>query len=265
MSDDNDTPFVETLPEEYRDNAVFSSYKDMGGLLKSHVELNKMLGKPRVDLPQDDWKDEDYDKFYSKLGRPEKAEAYAEGLELPEGVELDQDQVKWATDQFHKLGISDKAGKQLLKDYITRQIEQDQATQSSKAQSAEEATAALKAEWGDNYDTKMELVNGVAKKFGDDEFLESLNNPDFGNNIGLVKFIANVGEEFEEDVVGGSSGAPSVSPQARAKLQLDQNRQDPEKVRLLNTPLYNLREDEQVAAKALRAENENLYRLAYKD
>ena len=46
MSDDNDTPFVETLPEEYRDNAVFSSYKDMGGLLKSHVELNKMLGKP---------------------------------------------------------------------------------------------------------------------------------------------------------------------------------------------------------------------------
>jgi len=25
MSDDNDTPFVETLPEEYRDNAVFSS------------------------------------------------------------------------------------------------------------------------------------------------------------------------------------------------------------------------------------------------
>ena len=40
------------LPAEYKDNAAFASYKDLGGLLKSHLEAQKMIGYDKVLKPK---------------------------------------------------------------------------------------------------------------------------------------------------------------------------------------------------------------------
>lgn len=258
-----DTPFHQTLPEAYRDNPTFESYKDMDGLLKSHVELNKMLGKPRVDLPQDNWKEEDYDKFYSKLGRPDSPEGYAEGLETPEGVELDADRVKWASELLHKHGISGKAGKEIIQEYINQQIEADQQAQASQAMSVEEATKELKEAWGDNYDTRLQLVRGVAEKFGGEKFKEALQNPAIGNNTAFLEFLYEVSQEFAEDVATGAPGAPMVSKQAQARMQIDAMKADESKFRLLTAPMHSLDEREKVMAKNLRAQQKDLYDVAY--
>jgi len=262
---DEPNEFIQSLPETYRDDPVFEPYKDMDGLLKSHKELSKMMGKPRVDLPQDSWGEEDYNKFYTKLGRPEEASGYTQDLELPEGVELDEETAKWASDLLHKHGVSGKAGKEVIKAYINRQVEQDKAKAAELDQTAAETEKALRADWGDDYETNMELVKGVAQKFGDESFLELLNSPELGNNPALVRFIAKVGEEFREDVASGSAGAPPVSRQARARMELDQMKTDPSKSRLLNTPEHMLDEGEQITRRSLLAERSNLYRLAYPD
>ena len=256
-------PFHQTLPEGYRDNPTFESYKDMDGLLKSHVELNKMLGKPRVDLPQDNWKEEDYDKFYSKLGRPDSPEGYVEGIETPEGVELDADRVKWASEMLHKHGVNGKAGKEIIQEYINQQVEADKEAQASQAMSVEEATKELKEAWGDNYDVNLELARGAAAKFGGEEFVELINDPKYGNNPLFLKMLCAVGEECKEDIATGAPGAPMVSQKARAKMELQSMRDDPVKHRLLTYPMHSFDEGEKVMAKNLRAQQKNLYDIAY--
>lgn len=260
MSEENE--FIQSLPEEYREEPSLQSYKDVGGLIKSHLELNKMMGRPRVDLPQDSWGDEDYDKFYNKLGRPEKPEGYTSELQMPEGVELNEDESKWASELLHKHGVSRKAGQEVIKAYVERQVEQNQAAETAQQQTAAETEAALKAEWGGDYEANMELVKGVAAKFGDDEFSELLQNPAIGNNPALIKFIANVGDEFREDVASGTPGAPAVSQKSRARMELDQMKSDPEKFRIMWSEDHKLNESEKIQKKNLHALRVNLMKMA---
>lgn len=262
MSEENE--FLSTLDEGLRDDTALAPFKDVNGLAKSYAELSRTMGKPRVDLPDDSWDEVKWNDHYTKLGRPETAEGYAKDMALPEGVELNAEEAKWASELFHKNGISDKAGKDLLSQYVARQVEQESAREAAKTQSAADTEASLREEWGESYDGKLDMIKGLLTKFDNDSgFMESLNSSELGNNAQFTKFLAGLAEEFKEDIVTGAAGAPVVNGVTRAKMELESMKTDPDKSRLLNSAAYTLSEGERITQKSLLAQRSNLYKLAF--
>src|ERR1035441_2671844 len=74
----NGTPWIASVAgvrDEYKGLPSLKSYKDINGLLSSHIALEKKMGSA-VNVPGPEATDEDRAAFYSKLGRPEPAEKY---------------------------------------------------------------------------------------------------------------------------------------------------------------------------------------------
>lgn len=92
-------PQSEFLPESLKDVAALQKFKDVEGLAKGYISLEKELGG-RIKLPDfESGSEEDLNKFWSKLGRPEKSDGYTvDGLE-------NADDFKNAA---HKAGLSVK-------------------------------------------------------------------------------------------------------------------------------------------------------------
>lgn len=92
-------PQSEFLPESLKDVAALQKFKDVEGLAKGYMSLEKELGG-RVKLPDfENGNEDDLNKFWSKLGRPEKSDGYAiEGLENVEDFK----------NAAHKAGLSVK-------------------------------------------------------------------------------------------------------------------------------------------------------------
>lgn len=65
---------AEAIPPEYRDKPYFKD-KDFVGLIKDHVNLQTLLGQPRIGVPKDDAPEDDWGKFLGTL-RPKTLDEY---------------------------------------------------------------------------------------------------------------------------------------------------------------------------------------------
>src|SRR5216684_1515358 len=102
-------------PATIKDNPGLSKFKTQEDLEKGYIELEKSYGGstsvPAVDAPAAEW-----DAFYSKVGRPEKADGYK--IELPkfEGVDykVPDETVKGFLAEAHKAGLTGKQAQTLM-------------------------------------------------------------------------------------------------------------------------------------------------------
>ena len=227
-------PFAEQLPEDIRADAVFKDIKDLAGLAKSYKGQAHLLGVPKdqlLRLPTDD-KPESWAPIYDKLGRPTKAEEYK--LTLPQGAELNKE---FATPLFakaHELGISQK---QLdgLYGALRSQGETAQKAAADKAKSdMDAASAALKSEWGQAYDQKMNEASAAIDVYAEQMKIPglkaALDKTGLGNSPELAKLFASLAANLKEDgkltgkaLGGGDLKSPVEAQQEINALRADKN------------------------------------------
>ena len=120
-------------------NDKFSSIED---LVKSHINLESMLGKDKMVAPTENDGEEVWTQARKALGYPDNPDAY----EIPDAFD---DQTSSALrSAFHEAGIDIRQSKKLLA-FLGEGVEADaQAAQQSQANSAEEAIKSLEAEVG---------------------------------------------------------------------------------------------------------------------
>lgn len=63
------------LPDDLKSDPSLKDFKDVGGLAKSYVEAQKLIGSS-IRLPREGAGEDELSKFYNRLGRPEKIEGY---------------------------------------------------------------------------------------------------------------------------------------------------------------------------------------------
>lgn len=97
-----------------------------------------------------------------KFAIPAKPEDY--GLEVPQGQ--DGAFAKTAAGWFHKHGIPAAAAKGLVADWNTFVASQQQATDTAKQQKGEQELNTLRGEWGQQYETNVELGRRAMRTFG---------------------------------------------------------------------------------------------------
>lgn len=135
-----------------------SGYKDPTSLIDGFRSTKSYVGMDKNDLIRIPKADEngnrDFSEVYKALGRPEKAEEYGLG---------DTDFAKAAANKLFELGLSATQAKGLAE----FMAQQDEAIKKSADddwnQKVDDGIAALKKEWGANYEVNKELASKAVR------------------------------------------------------------------------------------------------------
>jgi len=182
----------------------FSGEKWKENLAKSYVELEKKLGST-VQVPKEGASEEEWGKFFSKIGRPDSPDKY----ELP-GEIADEVKAVVAKEAF-KNGVTPKQ----LQSVIAA-LQQGGQAQMAKADEAvqkeyETAVSTLKSEYGNDFDSNVQLaakaLHGLFPN-GSAAILEK----SLGNDPRLIRDLVALGKRLGEDgIVKGEAPAAKKS------------------------------------------------------
>lgn len=169
------------VPQEYSDRGWAKDIKSPDDLWKLTDNAQSLIGKRPAGIPTSGAPQEEWEKFYTALGRPESPDAYELKTEvegLPEGFDAAPYEGK-AKAFFHKLGLSPEKANQAWNDYLAMELE---GVQEMQTQSAEQKKV-LDAEfdklrqdlWGDNYEQVSTQAQDFIKSALPDELKPVVN------------------------------------------------------------------------------------------
>jgi hypothetical protein len=141
-------------------------WKDLNAPLKSYKELQAKLGEkvlapPDHDAGQDEWND-----FYSKMGRPEAPGEY--NLPMPEGtpenIPYDRDFADKFKNWAHEAGLSPKQAQTLHDQYVKDTVAKLGNSAESRVAEIESAHKAIVEKWGDPETDGYKRQNEMARR-----------------------------------------------------------------------------------------------------
>ena len=224
----------------------FADTKDgLGEAIKSHLLLEKLLGYEKVPIPKSKDDQAAWSVFSKAMGIPDKAEGYAlPDAEIPESMKgLSFDKTKFA-EIVHANKLTPEAAKGLWTAY-TNMTKQTYA----KALKDHEDLMTnninqLKGEWGDAYQSKIELGQMVINKFAQDSETNDFITATLSKDPRGIKFLAKLGDQFAENKIGDFRYQRHSLTPDEAQAELDSVRRD------MNHPYNN---DKAPAAERQRA------------
>lgn len=199
-------------------------WKTPQDLLASYRGAEKLIGVPPesvVKIPQGEFNAEVFNtQVYDKLGRPKEATGYELSKLVPTGG--DTKFADAAAGKFHELGLNTRQAQELTKWWNSTAGEM--TTAQKTAQDAKHATeiSALKADWGQSFDSNSQLVDKAAEGFGmtqpQVEALKTAMGP-----AAAMKFLHNIGTKMG---VSDEFLNPDKRPTFAGGLNADQAKQE---------------------------------------
>jgi hypothetical protein len=168
--------FRDTLPEDLKTSEHLEGVEDTAGLARYYVDLKSNYLKP-----------------------PDTADEYE--FEMPEGFNVDDN----AYSEFKKMafdeGINQKQFSALMGMEATRHKSALESIRTNIDTARTESETALKTEWGDKYQEKLDGANRILKheSFADGAFKQFLNDTRFGDNPHVIKFFSKLSDLISED------------------------------------------------------------------
>jgi len=214
--------FLEMIPTDLREHPSLSPIKDVENLARSYVNAQRLIGSDKIPMPVNPT-DEDLDRIYDRLGRPESPEGY--GIKT-DGTIVTEDVAANFADISHKLRLTPQQAEGIM-DYYRSSVEQSISAESGITEEARENTeAALRQEWGRAYEQKVESAAKVAQEFADPEMfsLQLADGSRLGDNAEFIKAFAKIAEFRQtvtsEDTVAEISQSNVMTP-ANARAEID--------------------------------------------
>ena len=182
--------FHDSLPEDIRESEHLKE-----------VENNESLARYYVDLKKD------------YLAPPETAEGYE--FEKPEGFMASDAELANIKQVAFDNGINQKQFANMMKFNADSQKAGLKKWNDTIATKRAEGETALKTEWGDNYEKKLEAAKSVLnhEKVADADFKQFLEDSRLGDNPQVIKFFAKLSDLIGEDAFNkpgtGDDSAPA--------------------------------------------------------
>jgi hypothetical protein len=209
------------IPQELRNDPNITKYKTVGELAKGHLESIKLIGKKDVIVPSENDPPEVWDKFYSKIGRPEKAQGYT--LKIPDGLHpmikvTPEGEGQWR-EAAHKIGLTNAQMNALIGWHLTTVSNALKQKDESNGRELAQTQKGMRDEWGPDYPQNITLAQRVVKMFGGDEGIKALG--DLGNNPSLLRMMVNIGKRMSEDSVERGEFNELLGSAQEARKQLE--------------------------------------------
>lgn len=171
---------------------------NVANLMKSYVHMEGLLGKDKIQIPDETFTEDQWGQVFDKLGRP-SLDKYDVKNNLAQGLQEDKAFVENFKKTAHEAGLLPKQAQKVL-DYFNSSVgEKYTATVESQKQSLEEARNVLRQEYGQAYESKLKLANHAIDQFASPEELEMLQKSGILDNPVLAKLFVKIGEGLKED------------------------------------------------------------------
>ena len=230
------------------DNKGFVSNKGWdspGAAVKAYRELESRVGRS-ITVPGDNDDPTAWDKVYNKLGRPESPDKY--GIQAPEGQS--DAFAKWASENFHKAGLSTKQAATLVEQWGEFSKQQSAAVAEAQEGQAKSQAERLRTEWGADYEKNFGLAKTAAQQFGvQGDVIDALENQ-LGYD-GVMKFFREIGVKMGEGDFhegGASFNFGGLTP-SQAQAELNRMYNDKEWSAAFHNPNKNNAEHKEAVAK----------------
>lgn len=217
--------WVSGLPDPLKTNESLTKFKTVGDFANDYLAVSTKASEleQRVSnsIPKlkDDATDAERSQFFDALGRPKDAKEYefeGEDKNAPEWTNY------WKQES-HKLGLTKPQAKALSSAFNKQMQGMVEAHNAKMQTEVTTATEKLKSEWGDKFDTNVELAKRVYQKHIGTEF-----DKDFDAGTGttrlqtmrlIMKFAALTGEDRSPQGGNGIPGKPVGNPFPNSKMQ----------------------------------------------
>lgn len=221
------TDWRAALPPEMQEDASLKKYKNVTDLANAYKNAQKVIGGPKIALPNANTSEAEWKEIYTKLGVPEKIEDYS--VKFKDGTNID---AKFGADfkaMAHKLGVLPKQAQALAEWFSDANI--NATVEATKARDANfnKTVEGLKATWGNAFDMNVARANKVVQSVGGPEMVEHFKALGLGGDQKTMIFLAKLGETLykEDKLVGGNpGGTPALTP-AETKAEINKIMGDP--------------------------------------
>jgi len=170
--------------------------------IESHANLEKLLGHEKVPIPKDINDVEGWNRFSKAMGIPDKAENYGlPDAALPEsmkGITIDKNQF---AEVVHAHKLTPAQAKGLWEAYQKINVDIYTKTMQEHQERITQTVNQLKSEWGDTYETNVELGQAVINKFSTDQETNDFITSQLASDPRGVKFLAKIGDQFAENKI----------------------------------------------------------------
>jgi hypothetical protein len=220
------------LPADYANSPTMKKFQDtpegLSEAVKSHLSLESLLGNEKVPIPKS--KDDLAARalFNKAMGIPDKPDGYGlEDPKLPDHIKgMTFDKAKFA-EIVHKNHLTPDQAKDLWGSYteMTKQVYENAVKEQQTKMTG--IINQMRGEWGDAYQSKLELGQMVINKFSDNQEMNDFITATLASDPRGIKFLAKVGDQFAENKVGDFGyQRHSLTPE-EAQKEISQIRQDP--------------------------------------
>lgn len=200
--------WFDNLPEQYHEG--ISKFKSQEDLAKSYLSLEKS-SSGKVKLPAEDAPDEDWAKFYGKLGRPEKPEEYS--VDVDNTNEEFMERLKSLS---HGANLSKKQFEKVAKGLYEYEATLMEEVKSAQEKSQKEMLESLSKELGGEEKLKETIAGAVAavaeieEKHGITGLKEHFDKTGLGDDPYMIKLFKFIGDNILPDtlVKGSPPGKP---------------------------------------------------------
>lgn len=221
-----------TLRTDLKDSPLLQKFEDtpegFNKAFESHANLEKLLGHEKVPVPKDDKDVEGWSRYKKAFGIPEKPDGYKlPDVKLPESLKgYAIDKSKFA-EVAHSLNLTPAQATKQWQIYNELNTQTYNKLVEEHQGKVTQAINALKQEWGEAYNQKIELGQSVINQFSDSqEMNDYLTSALVTSPLGS-KFLAKIGEQFSENKVGDFQPKRFTLTPEQAKNELDKIKADP--------------------------------------
>ena len=220
------------LPVDFANSPSMKKFADtkegFAESVRSHLELEKLLGYEKVPIPKGKDDAAAWSVFNKAMGVPEKADGY--GLpdpEIPANMPgLAFDKAKFA-EVIHQHKLTPEAAKGLWGAYTDMSKQAYAKALKDHQDTLTNNINQLKGEWGDAYQSKIELGQMVINKFSSDQETNDYITATLTQDPRGIRFLSQIGEQFAENKIGEFKYQRHSLTPDEAKNEWDAIRQDP--------------------------------------
>jgi len=195
------------LTTDYANSPTMQKYTNtaegLNDAVKSHLELQKMMGHDKVPIPKGPNDLAAMAQFKKAFNIPQDPSGYnlpdADFPESMNGATIDKDGF---SSIVHRYNLTPEQAKGMWSEYtgmikgtFNKQIQEHEAHMTGVQNE-------MRQEFGDAYDTKVELGQMVINKFSDDQDMNDEITSLLSQSPKGIKFLAKIGDQFAENKIG---------------------------------------------------------------
>jgi len=186
------------LPDDLQGVKTLEKFKDVDALAKGYVHLEKYFDGT-IKIPGEKATPEDWDRYYSKLGRPDTPDDYEfEKQEVPEGMNYDEHMEGEFLKKAHGMGLNSKQVGDLYGWYNAQTKDMFVQHQVAQENSIQKAEIELRADWGRQYEEKISSIQRLVDQYATNDEKQYLETSGFGNDPNVARMMDRIAKDHGE-------------------------------------------------------------------